>query len=324
MPAMRELAPHRSAGAGATAPPADPGGWLLGPRAVATCPRTRGGAASLRAALLTALLAALATGLAAPASAEPPLDADQWSSRVAEALRVGETMTGRARLVVVRPGDRNLDFSFDALRQPWRAGSRTVFQMQQAGDAESIVSELVVEPGQPLVNWFWDMQKRRWLSVRGLLATDPWADSGFHHEDLWFTDPAERRRGSVREVEEGGRRYVELHSEAYHYYSRVETRIDPETALPVRVRFIDVTGAPVREQLFESVEVVSGRPYPKRVQMRELTTGAESTLTWERLEFQRKIPPSFLDLSVLHDRITKGVDPVPLDSLPEPRDPGGT
>jgi hypothetical protein len=274
----------------------------------------------LRAAGAAALLAA---GIAAAASAEPPLDADQWSSRVAAALRVGETMTGHARVVVERPGDRTLDFSFDALRQPWREGSRTVFEMQEAGDPKSIVSELVVEPNQPLVNWYWDMQKRRWLSVRGLLATDPWADSGFRHEDLWLTDPVERRRGSVREVEEGGRRYVELHSEPYHYYGRVETRIDPETALPVRVRFIDVTGTPIREQVFDSVEVVSGRPFPKRVRIRELTTGAESTLTWERLEFERKIPPSFLDLSVLHDRITKGVDPVPLDSLPEPRDPKG-
>ncbi|HSJ96153.1 MAG TPA: outer membrane lipoprotein-sorting protein, partial [Myxococcota bacterium] len=248
-------------------------------------------------------------------------DADQWSTRVADALRVGASLSGRARVRVERPGDRALEFSFDVLRQPWRAGTRTVFEMQESGDPQSVVSELVVEPGQPMVNWYWDLQKRRWLAVRGLLATDPWSDSTFRHEDLWLTDPVERRRGEVRELEEDGRRWVELHSEPYHYYGRVETRIDPATALPVRIRFIDVTGAPIREQVFESVETVGGRPFPKVVRLRDLQTGAESVLTWERVEFDRKIPPSFLDLSVLHDRITKGVDPVPLDALPEPRAP---
>lgn len=256
----------------------------------------------------------------APRSAEP-VDADGWSTRIAEALRVDATLSGRATMRVDRPGDPTLEFSFDMLRQPWRGGMRAVFEMQEAGDPRAVVSELVVEPGQPLVNWYWDLQKRRWLSVRGLLATDPWADTNFRHEDLWFTDPVERRRGTVRDVEEDGRRYVELHSDPYHYYGRVETRIDPATGLPVRIRFIDVTGAPVREQVFESVETVGDRPYPKVIRLRELQTGAESVLTWERLEFDRKIPPSFLDLSVIHDRITKGVDPVPLDALPEPRPP---
>lgn len=278
-----------------------------------------------RRPLLAALVAALSLAVApAGRAGEPPLDADQWCTRVAEALRVDATLSGRARVQVLRPGDRDLDFSMDVLRQPWREGTRTVFQMQEKGDPRSVVSELVVEPGEPLVNWYWDLQKRRWLAVRGLLATDPWADSLFRHEDLWLTDPAERRHGSVRQVEEGGRRWVELHSDPYHYYGRVETRIDPETALPVRIRFIDVTGTPIREQHFEAVEPVGGRPFPKIVRLRDLVTGAESVLTWERVEFERRIPPSFLDLSVLHDRITKGADPVPLDALPDPAAPGGT
>jgi hypothetical protein len=272
----------------------------------------------LAGALALAGPLALAESAAAPAPAEiPRLDADQWSTRVAEALRVHAPLSARARVRVERPGEPTLEFTFDMLRQPWRSGTRTVFEMQEEGDPRSIVSELVVEPGEPMVNWYWDLQKRRWLAVKGLLATDPWADSDFRHEDLWLIDPSARRRGSVREVEEDGRRWVEVHSEPYHYYGRVETRIDPETSLPVRIRFIDVTGAPIREQLFESVQLVDGRPYPMVIRVRELMTGNESVLTWERLEFDRKIPPSFLDLSVLHDRITRGVDPVPLDALPD-------
>jgi len=271
------------------------------------------------------LLLLLLVLLAAPvvSSAEDGPSADIWHSRIADALRVGESLAGRAHVIVSRPGDRTLEFSFDALRRPGSDGTRTVFEMQEKGSDESVVSELVVTPGEPLVNWYWDIQKRRWLAVRGLLATDPWADSLFRHEDLWLSDPSARRSGSVRAVEEDGLRFVELHSEPYHYYGRVETRVDPETFLPVRVRFIDVTGAAIREQHFESVELVDGRPFPKQVRIRELPNGAESVLRWERIEFGRTIPPSLLDRSALQDRIRKGVDPVPLDALREPHPPGG-
>jgi hypothetical protein len=271
------------------------------------------------------LLLAVALLLAPEAvrGAEPDSSADQWCSRVAEALRVHVPMAGRAHMHVEGLHERDLDFSFDLLRQPGRDETRTVFEMRETGDSQSVVSELVVAPDEPMVNWYWDVQKRRWLSVKGLLPTDPFADTLFRHEDLWLTDPSARRSGTVREVEDQGRRYIELASEPYHYYQRVETRIDPETALPVRVRFIDNTGAPIREQVFESIEIVNGKPFPKVVRLRDLVGGAESVLTWERVEFDKRIPPSFLDLSVLHDRITKGIDPVPLDSLPEPRDPDG-
>jgi hypothetical protein len=283
--------------------------------------RGRGRFAGRAAAFALAACALSAAPWPARAT-DPALDADQWATRIAQALRVADPLSGRARMRVERPGDPTLEFTFDVLRQPWRGGMRSVFEMQEQGDPESVVSELVVQPGEPMVNWYWDLQKRRWLAVKGLLATDPWADSDFRHEDLWLTDPVDRRRGTVREVEEGGRRFVEIHSEPYHYYGRVETRVDPATGLPVRIRFIDVTGTPIREQLFESIETIDGRPFPKVVRLRELQTRKESVLTWERVEFGRKIPPSFLDLSVLHDRITKGVDPVPLDSLPEPRPAG--
>lgn len=269
------------------------------------------------AALRSMVLVALA--LAGPGAplADEALSADAWHDRMAEALRIDESMAGRAQVRIGRPGERDLEFAFDALRRPGADGTRTVFEMQEKGDDESIVSELVVAPGEALVNWYWDVQQRRWIAVRGLLATDPWADSLFRHEDLWLTDPASRRSGAVHSVEVDGRRFVDLHSDPYHYYGRVETRIDPETSLPVRVRFIDVTGAPIREQHYESVELVGGRPFPKVVRIRDLMSGAESVVSWERIEFGRRIPPSLLDLSALQDRIRKGVDPVPLDALPE-------
>jgi hypothetical protein len=247
--------------------------------------------------------------------------ADEWCSRVADALRVEAAMAAHARMVVKEPGERDFVFGFDMLRRPSRSDVRTVFEMQEEGDPRAAVMQLVVARGQPLVNWWWDIQKRRWLFVKGIQATDPFADSLFRYEDLWLTDPAERRRGAVRWVEADGRRFLELESEPYHYYLRVVTRVDPDSALPVAVRFFDNTGAPIREQRFEAVETIDGRPFPKVVRLRDLVTGAESVLTYERIEFRKGIPPSFVDRSVLHDRITKGVDPLPLDAIPDRGDP---
>lgn len=257
-------------------------------------------------------LALLLVAAAAPAHAEE-LSADQWHSRIAEALRLERPLSAQAHVLVKRRGEPDWHFDLEMLRAPHRGGTRTIFELREQGDEKSIVNELVVLPGEPMVNWYWDVQQRRWLAVKGLLATDPWAETGFRFEDLWFTDPAARRRGTVKSVEEQGRRLIELESEPYHYYQRVVTRIDPETALPVRVRFIDNAGAPIREQLFESVEVVDGRPFPKVVRLRDLATGGEDVIRFDRMRFEERIPPSFFDLSVIDQRIRKGVDPVPLD-----------
>jgi hypothetical protein len=248
----------------------------------------------------------------APPAAATPLTADAWMTRIAEALRIGDTMSAKAHVDVDRPG-RSEDFAFDMemLRGTENGVVRTVMQMQEVGDKNSIVSELVDEPGQPLTSWYWDLRKRRWLAVRGLLPTDPWADTGFRYEDLWLTEPKLRRKGEAHWVEEGGRHWIELWSEPYHYYQRVETRVDPVTGLPVRVRFIDNTGAPIREQRYENVTLVDGRPFPSVVRLRDLMAGGETTVTFGEVRFGRRIPPSFFDRSVMDERIRRGIDPVP-------------
>jgi len=77
------------------------------------------------------------------------------------------------------------------------------------------------------------------------------------------------------------------------------------------VRFIDNTGTPIREQLYERLTLVEGKPFPSVVRHRDLTTGSETTLTYGEMRFGRRIPPSFFDLSVIDDRIKRGADPVP-------------
>ena len=99
---------------------------------------------------------------------------------MAEALRIGETMSAHAHVDVDKPG-RDDDFAFDMqLLRDFDGGStRTIIEMREVGDTRSIVSELVEKPGEPLTSWYWDLQKRRWVRVRGMLATDPFADTTF-------------------------------------------------------------------------------------------------------------------------------------------------
>lgn len=266
----------------------------------------------MRRAGVLALAALLLGGSPAAAEESEARDADHWITRIAEAMRIGETLSAQAHVEVNHPGSED-DFAFDMHLLRAREGetTRTVMQMRQVGDTKSIVTELVEKPGEPLTSWYWDLQKRRWLAVRGLQPTDPFADTTFRYEDLWFTEPSARRSGKAQWVEDGGRRFVEIESAPYHYYLRVLTRIDPENGLPTRVRFIDNTGTPIREQLYENVTLVDGAPFPSVVRHRDLTTGSETTITYGDMRFGRRIPPSFFDLSVIDDRIKRGAEPVP-------------
>ncbi|RIL03966.1 MAG: hypothetical protein DCC71_14515 [Proteobacteria bacterium] len=262
-----------------------------------------------------ALVAAAALACAAPAGASDgaaPAGADAWVSRIADSLRIAHTMSAHAHVDVDNPG-RNQDFAFDMHMLRDREGGtlRTVIELREKGDTRSIVNELIEKPGEPLTSWYWDLQKRRWVSVRGVLATDAFADTLFRYEDLWLVEPTPRRKGRSAWVEHGGRRFVEIESEPYHYYQRVVTRIDPESGLPTSVRFIDTTGTPIREQRYEQVTLVDGLPFPTVVRLRDLVAGGETTVTYGDVRFGRRIPPSFFDLSVIDDRIRRGVDPVP-------------
>lgn len=271
--------------------------------------RRRGLAAALTGAVALLAFAARAEEMSAH-------DADHWMTKMAEALQVDATMSAHAHVNVDKNG-RDDDFAFDMqiLRESTGASKRTVFEMREAGDPQSIINELVEKPGEPLTSWYWDLQKRRWIRITGIQPTDPFADTTFAFEDLWFIEPALRRKGSAKWVEENGRRFVEIESEPYHYYLRVVTRIDPESGLPVKVRFIDNTGVPIREQHYEKITIVDGRAFPAVVRLRDLTKSAETTITFGDVRFGRRIPPSYFDLSVIDDRMRRGADP-----LPEPPD----
>ncbi|MCX5739978.1 MAG: outer membrane lipoprotein-sorting protein [Proteobacteria bacterium] len=260
----------------------------------------------------TGAVAMLVAGSARAQQSDAVHDADHWISRIADALRIGETMTAHAHVDVNKPG-REDDFNFDMqmLRDVEGRSTRTLLEMREAGDTKSIVTELVDTPGEPLTSWYWDLQKRRWIRIRGLQGTDPFADTTFGYEDLWFTEPTPRRKGTTKWVEEGGRRLIEIESEPYHYYLRVVTRIDPESGLPLSVRFVDNTGVLIREQHYEKITLVDGRAFPTVVRLRDIAGNSETTITFGDMRFGRRIPPSYFDLSAMSDRLRRGVDPVP-------------
>jgi hypothetical protein len=243
-------------------------------------------------------------------------DADHWVTVMAKALRVGSTMSAHAHVAVDKAG-RDDDFAFDMqiLRGFATGSTRTIFEMREVGDPNSVVTEVIDAPGEPLTSWYWDLQKRRWIRIRGLQGTDAFADTTFTYEDLWLTEPALRRKGRAKWVDDNGRRLVEIESEPYHYYQRVVTRIDPGSGLPLQVRFIDNTGVPIREQNYEKITVVDGLVFPTVVRLRDLATQSETTITYSDVRFDRRIPPSYFDLSVINDRMRRGADP-----LPEPPD----
>jgi hypothetical protein len=248
--------------------------------------------------------------------AAPAHDADHWVTVMAKALRVASTMSAHAHVAVDKAG-RDDDFAFDMqiLRGVEGDTTRTVFEMREVGDTKSIGTEVIDVPGQPLTSWYWDLQKRRWIRIRGIQGTDAFADTTFNYEDLWLTEPSLRRSGRAKWIDDNGRRLVEIESEPYHHYLRVVTRIDPESGLPVLVRFIDNTGVPIREQRYEKITAVDGHAFPSVVRLRDLPTNSETTITYGDVHFDRRIPPSYFDLSVMNDRMRRGADP-----LPEPPD----
>ena len=68
-------------------------------------------------------------------------DADHWITRIAEALRIGDTMSAHAHVEVDKPGrDDDFDFDMQMLRDADGRSTRTVLEMREVGDTKSIVT----------------------------------------------------------------------------------------------------------------------------------------------------------------------------------------
>ena len=193
-------------------------------------------------------------------------------------------------------------------------------QVEAPQEGEGLAYEIVARPCRPLERWAWLPSVRRLRRIVGVRRTDPFLGTEFSYEDLALAAPVERRAGAVRWVDEHGERLVELESPPYHYYERVVTRIDPDTALPRSVYFYDRAGRLFREETFDDVRRIDGRPYPGRITALDRLTGSRSVLVFESIHFDVAIPPERFAESAVRRRLRSGSELIPDEAAVEAPD----
>lgn len=279
---------------------------------------------SARAARLAlALVCVASAGVASASEVEPPAEgrpgsAEPWVERMLGALRLGDTLAARIRAHTVDHTTSKRDVVIEILRDARGPTMRTLVEVRDAQDLEEIrpvVFRLDTAPDGSVVSWLWDIRWQQFVRMSGLDGTENFDGTHFRLEDLGFTGLRERRRGSARELAEGG--VVEITSGAYQHYGRVETRIDRATGLPQRTHIYDGTGARIWEIEFEAVETIGGRAIPTRMSARNPITRERSTLEWAQVAVGLFIPEEAFDLERLDAVIRRGGDPIEFPERPE-------
>jgi hypothetical protein len=96
------------------------------------------------------------------------------------------------------------------------------------------------------------------------------------------------------------------------------TLIDPTTSLPTTVRFYDLAGQLFRVERYGDVEQVDGRPFPKRIIVRDDQTRATSVLEFESVRFDVDIPQTRFSESAVRRRLESGEELIPTASAEPP------
>jgi Outer membrane lipoprotein-sorting protein len=268
---------------------------------------------------LRRLLGGIALGIALslPARAAPPATEAEagpapWVERMLAALRLGDTLAARIRANTVDYTGSERDVVIELLRDARGPTMRSVVEVREAdpeSETQPVVFRIDSFADGSLVSWLWDIRWQRFVKMSGLEGTENFDGTHFHLEDLGFSGLGARRRGSVRELNEPPGA-VEIISGAYHHYSRVETRIDRATGLPLRTFVYDGTGARIWETSFEDVETVAGHPLPTRMRTENPVTRELSTLEWSHVAVGLRIPDEAFDLEYLDAVIRRGGDPI--------------
>jgi hypothetical protein len=255
------------------------------------------------------------SGATAAGPKRPPLaTAAAWIDRANRALLPAGSLDATARLTTRDGyGDESVDV-IRMVRGVVDGAERTLVQVERDPmDAGGAVYEVVAKPGEPLDRWIWLPSVRRLRHVTGVQRTDSFLGTEFSYEDLGLALPKERRWGEVSWVddESGGPSLVEVESPPYHYYSRVVTLINPETSLPVQVRFYDRSDQLFHEETFDDVRTIDGHPFPMRIRMWDPLTGAESVLQFQKVEVGKEIPARVFEDSVIRRRLAAAAPVVP-------------
>jgi len=252
-------------------------------------------------ALLFIVLVALAPSVRSLASDPKADDAATWVERMNRALNPGTTMSATVEIRTVwDPHEKGIGLVADYKRRTGPKGMRVLLVVREPEEARGSAYEVCRAPDGSLERWVWQPFVRRVRRIAGVQRTDPFLGTEFSYEDIGLAIPAERARGEVHRIQEGGRTLVRLDSPPYHYYSRVVTVIDPTTKLPVRVSFFDGAGQRIRVQTFDEVQEIQGHLFPTRIRKRDLVTGAESTLRFLDVRFDSPLPLELFEESHLH------------------------
>ena len=268
--------------------------------------------------LLGAALPWLASAAPEVPAAQAPDAAAPWIERMLSALRLGDTLAARIRAHSVDYTKSERDVVIELIRDARGPTMRTVVEVREA-DPESQTRPVVFRIDSfadgKLVSWLWDMRWQRFVKMSGLEGIENFDGTHFHLEDLGFSGLLERKRGSVRELDEPAGA-VEITSGAYHHYGRVETQLDRASGLPLRTHIYDGTGARIWEIRYEGVATIAGRPLPTRMHALNPVTLERSTLEWAQIAVGLRIPEQAFDLEYLDAVIRRGGDPIVLPEAP--------
>lgn len=262
--------------------------------------------------LAFALCLALVPWAGASADDGSEADPDRWVQGMVSALRPGDTLGAHFEAWTKDETGSERNFSIEMIRRHEPGRLVAVVEMREEKTPDPIVLKIDSPDGGDLAIWTWDVRFQRFVRILGLEGTETFAGTHFRYEDLGFTDLRERKGGTMERVEKKGQELVELTSPAYYYYGRVVTRLDPTTLLPRKIVIYDNTNARIRELIYDRVEPVGGRPYPRRMRFRDGVTGSESRIMVESLTLGAPLRGEDFDLEELERRIQAGEEPVQL------------
>jgi len=115
------------------------------------------------------------------------------------------------------------------------------------------------------------------LRIR-VARTDPFLSTAFTYEDLGFVEQRKAADTRLEEEDLPTGRVIVLTSGPYGPYGRVETRLDPKTALPKKVEYYDRDEKLVRTVTYGGLEKHGIFSFPQRIEAVETKTGRRSTL----------------------------------------------
>lgn len=238
-----------------------------------------------------------------PSATTDELSATEWVNNMNEALLSARTLRADAQLATRDHRGSGKDIKFELLRWVGEDGVRTILEVEEPESARGLLYEIIAEKGKPLERWVYLPEVDRLRKLVGFKRSDSFLGTEFGYEDLEVIVPEERRRGHAEWVREDGRRLVKVTNPGYHMYERVETRIDPETSLPVRAEFYDRAGALWKVETYGGVVDVGGQPFPTRFEMRDVQADAVSTLYLSNIQVDVPVSASYFSEREVERRI---------------------